>query len=178
MNRRELETLLLTLESTPVLFERAALGLSPPTAQRRPAAGGFSLVENVWHLADLEREGFGVRIRRILSEDEPTLSNFDGDRVARERSYQSRDLAAGLAAFRHARRRSVEILRTVASGDWRRTGVQDGIGSLTLADIPRLMAEHDRSHTAEVSALLEELSCGRSGSPVCRPGTHRVSAFA
>jgi DinB superfamily len=178
MNRRELETLFLTLESTPVLFERAALGLSPQTAQQRPAGGGFSLVENVWHLADLEREGFGVRIRRILSEEEPTLSNFDGDRVARERDYQSRDLASGLAAFRQARRRSVEILRTVASRDWKRPAVQDGFGFLTLEDLPRLMAEHDRSHTADVSALLEEIARGCASAPFCRTGSHRVSAFA
>ena len=28
----------------------------------------FSPVEQVWHLADLEREGFGVRIERLLNE--------------------------------------------------------------------------------------------------------------
>jgi len=27
--------------------------------------GGFSPVEQCWHLADLEREGFGVRLRRL-----------------------------------------------------------------------------------------------------------------
>jgi hypothetical protein len=27
----------------------------------------FSPVEQVWHLADLEREGFGVRIERLLN---------------------------------------------------------------------------------------------------------------
>ena len=58
MNRRKLETLLLTLESTPALVARAAAQLDASQARRAPAAGLFSLVEHVWHLADLEREGY------------------------------------------------------------------------------------------------------------------------
>jgi len=178
MNRRELETLLLTLESTPLLLARAADGLSTSEARRRPAAGGFSLTENIWHLADLEREGFGVRIRRILSEEEPTLSNFDGDRFAREREYQTRDLASGLQSFSESRHRNVETLRSVTPADWNRRGVQDGLGPLSLADLPRKMAQHDRSHTSDVAELLVELSAGdaRRTSPAAPP--HRVSAVA
>jgi len=154
MNRRKLETLLLTLESTPALLAQAARTCPAGDVTRRPAAGGFSLVENVWHLADLEREGYGVRIRRLLSEDEPALSNFDGDRVARERAYQSRSLAEGLAAFTQARRRNIERLRSVPRAGWKRAGHQESAGRVTLADIPRMMAEHDRAHVDEVRALL------------------------
>ncbi len=178
MNRRELETLLLTLESTPLLMSRAAHGLSGPDTRRRPAAGGFSLTENIWHLADLEREGFAVRIRRTLSEDEPTLSNFDGDRFARERAYQSRDLSSGLQAFAESRRRNVEILRSLTPADWSRRAFQDEVGLISLADLPRKMAEHDRAHTSDVAALLAEISDAD-----CRPTpsaaqSHRVSAVA
>jgi hypothetical protein len=88
MNRRNLETLLLTLESTPALVARAAAELDASQVHRVPATGIFSLVEHVWHLADLEREGYEVRIRRILTEDEPSLSDFEGERIARERRYR------------------------------------------------------------------------------------------
>ncbi len=100
MKRRDFETLLLTLESTPALLSRAAALLSPAEARRRPAAGGFSFVENVWHLADLERDGYGVRIRRILAETEPALLNFHGERIARERAYQERDVDRGHRVLR------------------------------------------------------------------------------
>ncbi|MEP6769775.1 MAG: DinB family protein [Acidobacteriota bacterium] len=178
MNRRELETLLLTLESTPLLMARAARGLSASDARCRPAAGGFSLAENVWHLADLEREGFGVRIRRILCEDDPTLSNFDGDRIAQERSYQSRDIEAGIQAFTESRRRNIETLRSLTSADWNRGGVQDGVGPLSLADLARKMAEHDRSHTSDVAALLAEISSTSAPCGTAPPTLHRVSAVA
>lgn len=157
MNRRQLETLLVTLESTPALLQRASAGLSSEQASTSPAGGGFSLLENVWHLADLEREGFGARIRRLLSEDEPSLANFDGNRVARERRYQDRSLADGLTAFAAARARNIEKLRGASPADWKRRGVQEGLGHICLADVPRLMAEHDLSHTHDVADLLAEL---------------------
>lgn len=165
MNRRQLETLLVTLESTPALLQRAAEDLSALQVRTRPAGGGFSLVENVWHLADLEREGYGARIRRLLSEDEPTLANFDGDRVARERRYQDRDLAEGIAAFAAARRRNLEKLRAARGADWKRKGFQETAGGVCLADIPRMMAEHDRSHSNDIAALLAELVHGCPSEP-------------
>lgn len=173
MNRRDLETLLLTLESTPALLARAAAELPEDRVRQRGTGGSFSLVEHVWHLADLEREGYGVRIRRLLTEDEPRLSNFEGDRVARERVYHRRDLAEGLLAFTAARSRNLEMLREASASDWKRSGEQEGVGPLSLSDIPRMMAEHDRSHEAEIAELVRELREG-----VAPSGSARVSAVA
>jgi hypothetical protein len=171
MNRRDLETLLLTLESTPALLTKAARAMSRCESRRRPAAGGFSLVENVWHLADLEREGFGVRIRRILREDSPALLNFDGERIARERCYQERDLERGLALFARARMMNLEALRALSPSDWKRSGAQEGVGQITLEDLPRMMAAHDRSHETEIAELIREVQGGR-------PAEAKTSAVA
>ena len=154
MTRRDFETLLLTLESTPALLARAAATLLPAEARMRPAGGGFSFVENVWHLADLEREGYGARIRRILTEEDPALANFDGDRMARDRAYQDRAIAIGLALFERARALNLQNLRALRAEDWERSGSQEGVGRVTLADVVRMMADHDRSHGAEIAALI------------------------
>jgi len=175
MNRRELETLFLTLESTPALLARAASEVPEDSVRQRGTAGGFSLVEHVWHLADLEREAYGVRIRRLLTEDEPVLSNFEGDRVARERMYLRRDLAEGLLAFTTARTRNLQRLREVSAEDWKRAGRQEGIGRIELSDVPRMMTEHDRAHGVEIAELVAELR-DRIVPPPSRPP--RVSAFA
>ena len=160
MKRRDFEALLVTLESTAALLSRAAASLSPAEARRRPAAGGFSLVENVWHLADLEREGYGVRIRRILAESNPALLNFDGERMARERAYQELDLDRGIVLFARARRQNLEALSRLSPSDWRRSGSQEGVGCVKLEDIPRMMVEHDRSHGLEIASLLTEIRGG------------------
>ena len=160
MKRREFEALLVTLESTAAVLSRAAAALSPAEARRRPAAGGFSLVENVWHLADLEREGYGLRIRRILSESNPALLNFEGDRMARERSYQERDIDRGIVLFARARGQNLEALRKLSRADWKRSGSQEGVGCVSLDDIARMMAEHDRSHGTDIAALIAEIRGG------------------
>jgi crotonobetainyl-CoA:carnitine CoA-transferase CaiB-like acyl-CoA transferase len=157
MNRRELETLFLTLESTPALLARAAAELSEDSVRHRGTAGGFSLVEQVWHLADLEREAYAVRIRRLLTEDGPRLSNFDGGRIARERLYQRRDLAEGLLAFTLARTRNLQRLREVSVDDWKRAGELEGVGRVELSDVPRMMSEHDRVHGVEIADLVREI---------------------
>ena len=160
MKRSKLETLLLTLESTPSLLIRAAASLSPEQVRWKAAESAFSLVENVWHLADLESEAYAVRIHRMLNEAEPALANFDGDRIARERSYKSRDLAEGLAAFSAARSRNVERLRRLSRSDWKRRATQESVGRISLDQIPIMMAEHDRSHTQEIRNLLAHLRVG------------------
>jgi DinB superfamily len=109
-------------------------------------------VEQVWHLADLEREGFELRIEKLLHECEPLLADFDGAAIATARHYCSLSLTAGLAAFREARQRNLARLRTVAAEAWTRSGQQQGVGKVSLCDMPSFMSQHDTAHRAEIAA--------------------------
>jgi DinB superfamily len=142
-------TLLEQLSTMPAFLDEAYGALS--AAQARVAgADGFSPVEQCWHLADLEREGYAIRIRRLLNEVEPALPDFDGERVAQERDYKSLSLADGLEAFRRARAENLAALRALSMSEWERRGTQEGVGRLGLCDIPLMMAEHDAAHRAEI----------------------------
>src|SRR5262245_50124005 len=123
------------LERMPGELRAAADRLGAARALRAPRGGGFSLVEQAWHLADLEREGFGVRIARLLAEPDPLLPDFDGARIARERDYRARPLEEGLRAFAAARAGNLARLRAVPAAAWARAGTQEGVGRVTLADI-------------------------------------------
>jgi hypothetical protein len=109
-------------------------------------------VEQVWHLADLEREGYGERIRRLLAESDPQLPDFDGAKVARDRNYRSLSLEQGLAAFAAARERNIAALRALDAPSWLRGGRQDGVGTVSLCDIPGFMFQHDAAHRIEIEA--------------------------
>jgi hypothetical protein len=146
------EALLAELEGMPDFLAGMFGDLSSEAARRGGPRGTFSPVEQCWHLADLEVEGFGVRIRRLLDETRPFLPNFDGAAAARERDYGARSLVEGIQAFRVARESNVALLRRVPEDAWSRGGVQEGVGEVSLSDIPRLMHEHDTSHKAEVIA--------------------------
>jgi hypothetical protein len=111
-----------------------------------------SPVEQVWHLADLEREGFGVRIQRLLAEEGAELPDFDGTAVAQRRNYREKLLHEGLRAFARARQDNIDVLGRVTPQEWTRLGIQQGVGPVALGDIPTLMAEHDASHREEINA--------------------------
>lgn len=123
----------------------------------RSREGGFALVEHVWHLADVEVEAFQARLTRLLRDPVPWLRNFDGDRVARERRYLSRAVAPGLRAFARARAATVSALARVPAGRWLSGGIQEGVGYVTLAELPERILGHDRAHVLELAALLDEL---------------------
>jgi hypothetical protein len=149
LTRESQDTLLADLRTMPEMLAEAFGGLSAADALIE-GADGFTPVEQCWHLADLEREGYGVRIRRLLAEDEPVLPDFDGERVARERHYKSLSLGEGLAAFRQARAENIAALRRLSDREWERRGTQEGVGRIGLCDVPAMMAEHDEAHRKEI----------------------------
>jgi hypothetical protein len=151
------EALLETLEQMPQYLEQQFCSLTAERLRQRGADGSFSPVEQVWHLADLEREGFGLRIDRLLSESEPQLPDFDGAAIAATRRYRSLSLTAGLAAFRQARQRNLAMLRTLAADAWTRSGQQQGVGRVSLCDLPGFMSQHDAAHRGEISAWKAQL---------------------
>jgi len=148
------DALLADLQAMPDYLATAFAALSALDALRPGPGGALAPVEQCWHLADLEQEGYGVRIDRLLREADPLLADFDGARIARERAYRSRSLADGLAAFRRARQQNLARLRGLTPADWPRPGRQEGVGPIALCDIPAMMAEHDAGHREEIEAWL------------------------
>src|SRR5262245_56826325 len=142
--------LLVELERMPAFLEAAFAGLTAHEAAAPGPNDAFAPVAQCWHLADLEREGYAVRIRRLREEADPRLPDFDGARIARERDYPSLSLAEGIAAFRAARLRNVAVLETLEVAEWLRRGEQEGVGAVALCDIPAMMAEHDAGHRQEI----------------------------
>jgi hypothetical protein len=124
---------------------------------QRPADGTFALVEHVCHLADLEEEGYGRRIMRLLSETSPFLADFAGDVIARERRYLEQHALPALERFRKARRLNILTLRSLRDDQWGRKGSQENVGAITLASIFDGIVDHDTAHAAEIAALLREL---------------------
>jgi hypothetical protein len=132
-------------------FLREAFGALAPEEVLKPGPGGsFSPVEQVWHLADLERDGFGLRIRRLQGEASPHLPDFDGAKIAQERNYRALSLADGLRAFEAAREANLRTLESLPSEAWARSGTQDGVGAVALCDMPAFMRQHDQAHMAEI----------------------------
>ena len=144
--------LLESLLGMPQYLKNSFAGLEPDQVIAAGLDGSFAPVEQVWHLADLEREGFGERIRRLLTETEPQLPDFDGAKAASDRDYRSLSIDEGLSAFAEARRRNVALLRAIEPEAWFRCGMQQGVGRVSVCDMPSFMSQHDASHRHEIEA--------------------------
>ncbi len=141
------------LEETPVVFRKLAQDLSDADLRRKPAGDQFSFVENACHLRDIEVEGYGARIRKLLSEDRPQLPDLDGARLARERDYNSQDFGAALAAFAQARAENVRAVTELSTEQLGRAGTLEGVGQITLGKLLDLMRKHDEAHRQELVEL-------------------------
>lgn len=125
----------------------AWLAACPPERLRqRPSPEAFAPVEHLWHLADLEAEAFGVRLRRLRDEDHPWLPDFLGDAQAQARNYLAKDPLEALRQFRSARALNLERFWELSEEAWRRQGEQEGVGPLTLEQLPERMVQHDLDH--------------------------------
>lgn len=127
-----------------------------PEAMLRVRGAGetFSFVEQAWHLADLEVEGYGERIERLLRDENPQLPDFRGDVVAAARRYNELPLEPALEKFAAARAANVARLRALSDAEWQRAGEQEGAGRVTLRRVAEMMREHDAGHRAEMESFL------------------------
>src|SRR4029453_18083370 len=122
------------------------LGALDAEDARRPGPdASLSPVEQCWHLADLEAEGFGVRIRRLLGEERPFLADFDGARLAQERRYREKSLADGLTAFRAARQGNTGVPPAPAGPRRRGRGTGRRAGGCRRGDAVRRPAPDARA---------------------------------
>jgi hypothetical protein len=144
------------LSSMPPFLEAALDTADRDELVFSPGEGEFSLVEHACHLRDLEREGYLVRLRRVLAEDAPVLEPFEGDRVARERNYLEQDARVAARDFAAARRQLVAVAAPLTDAHLRREALFDG-RRITLAEVIAMIVEHDRGHREEIEALAEAL---------------------
>lgn len=64
--------------------------------------------------------------------------------------YRSLSLATRLKAFEAARAANIAALLSVAPESWTRSGTQEGVGEVSLCDMPTFLHQHDQAHVAEI----------------------------
>ena len=158
----ELENIVAFLEETPALLRRLGAGLTAEDLRRKPDGDEFSFVEQACHLRDIEREGYAVRLRRLLAEKDPLLADIDGAALARERRYAEQEFEPAADEFAQVRTENVAVLRGLSAEQLGRTGRFEGVGEVTVGELLKMMHEHDREHREQLEGLRESLSRRRT----------------
>lgn len=139
------------LAEMPAVLQGAVERATPAQLRLRPNAESFCLIEHACHLRDLEREGYAVRLARMLGEEMPVLQGFEGDVIARKRDYMSQDARLAAAQFASAREAFLERARSLTGGEMSRTASFMG-RAITVCDLLAMMVEHDHGHREEIEA--------------------------
>ena len=148
-----MQELLDRIAEMPRFLERAIDAAGPGGISVRGEGEVFSIREQACHLRDLEREGYLVRVRRILEEEAPDLAGFDGAAVAAARDYPAQDARAAARDFAAARAELVGIVSRATDAELARTATIFG-KRITLRDLLAMIDEHDRGHREEIGTLV------------------------
>ncbi len=117
----------------------------------------FTPIEQICHIRDIELDGYHVRFERALREDNPALTSLDGYILAKERSYASAEPDDVFAAFRSARAKTMRLLSSLTSEQFKRTAVFEGYGVLTVRGLAHYLCSHDQQHLAGLQWLLGKI---------------------
>lgn len=99
------------------------------------------------HTRDVEKMVYGARIRRSITEDNPTFENFDGDRWMAEHYDANEPLASILDELVDSVSQTVATLRTLPPETWSRPSQHEtyGGGFTTQTWVERSLA-HIEEH--------------------------------
>lgn len=146
-----------SLGAMPAKVKEIAAAIPQSAWRTKPAGGGFSLVEHVCHLRDIDGDGYRVRLERMLTETCPSLPDIDGDALAGQRNYPSQDLPAALAAFTATRLEIVARLAKLTPEQRRRTGLMAGTTEISVGGLVDIMTAHDSEHLDQLNDLVREV---------------------
>jgi DinB superfamily len=143
------------LRATPRQLADRIRAFPEPVWTRRPEGTGFSVVEHLCHLRDLNVIA-GERIRLVVTLPLPPLSSVDGTALAKQRAYQKQDAKAALSAFRRFRSDLCDELQSLSGKQRLRCGVRDEVRRMSIDDLVTEMYEHDQTHLLELDELAAE----------------------
>jgi hypothetical protein len=166
------------LAATPATLKEALRGVPRKLLLFTPAPGKWSILEILCHLRDMEREAYLERYTRILAEPEPKLPDVNGDALAIERDYRGQKAAEVLRDWMRLRRESLRLLRKSKPEQWRRAGVHETMGRVTIDElVARHAVGNDAAHLAQIdaikrrAAILEKLEAAPAALSAALKGT-------
>jgi hypothetical protein len=127
---------------------KEALNGITPEELDRSAAGEWTPREIAHHLADSEMMS-AIRIRRLLTEDEPVIHAYDEAAFARILT-ADRPIEPSLEAMRWARETSAQLLERMTEDDWLRVGTHTESGRYTAEDWLKIYAAHGHDHAKQI----------------------------
>jgi DinB superfamily len=139
----------------PAILAELIRGVAQAKLAKSPAPGKWSVGEILAHLAEDELTS-SWRYRQMLEQDGVALAGFDQDLWAQLGNYSGWKPDEALEMFRLLREANLRMLRALSPEQWQRSGVHAERGRITVRDLARHMAGHDRNHLDQIRKILSK----------------------
>ncbi len=134
----------------PAMIRQAMAGADDKELRWSPMAGKWSVLQIAAHLLDTELV-YGVRIRKILSEDHQPIIAYEQDQWAAACT-EGRDMEVVLRAFEALRADNIGLFRA-AFPHLGRTGQHPSYGALSAGDLILHLSPHDEKHAGQIKRV-------------------------
>ncbi|MCB0195202.1 MAG: DinB family protein [Anaerolineae bacterium] len=139
------------LEITPARWQELIAKLPPELLTRPPAAGEWSALDCLQHLADTERWVFPQRIEALLAgKDFPA---FDPDSQGQKPDAGESPVAL-VEEFSSLRTSNLTLLQKITATDLERQARHSELGLVTMSELLHHWASHDLMHTVQAERAL------------------------
>ena len=115
----------------------------------RSASGEWTPRQIVHHLADSEMMS-ALRIRRLLTEDEPVIHGYDDAAFARKLT-SDRPIEPSIEAMRWARETTAQLLDRMTEEEWSKVGTHSESGPYSAEDWLTIYAAHAHDHALQIT---------------------------
>jgi hypothetical protein len=114
----------------------------------RSASGEWTPRQIAHHLADSEMMS-AIRLRRLVTEEEPLLTGYDEVEFARALT-RDRPIEPSIQAMRWARESSAQILDRLTEQEWTRAGSHAESGEYSVERWLEIYSAHPHDHAAQI----------------------------
>jgi DinB superfamily len=149
----EVDDLVERLAATPGRIAAASAGRSPEQLSAPPSDDEWSALAVLAHLRASD-DILSPRLVAMLVRDEPALPAFDDRRWCEVMAYTDADFQTLLATLTFRRAELVSVLRRLSPDHWRRAGLHEKRGRITLLDTLRHIVAHEEEHCFQLEAAL------------------------
>lgn len=115
-------------------------------------SGEWNVHQLAAHVWDVDKQVYGLRIRRILEEQRPSFDNYDADAWFLSNYDLSVPLEVMLTELENRIAEIVPVLRSLAPEDWNRLGHHQVQGDFTLQTWVERGVGHLEEHLLSVKA--------------------------
>jgi hypothetical protein len=123
-----------------------------------PSVGEWSVEETLAHVRNVAVLVYGLRLRRLLNEDDPLFAGYDEERFLQTAVLQPQPISDIVQTIVAEHEQTARLLSTLADKSWHRTGHHPESGTISIEFLARRLAEHAEEHNQQIINSLSQLS--------------------